>query len=402
MKNLVKIFSFLLLIPCVWGLKIEITQGQINPIPIAITDFTGLSEGAEIAKIVSDDLRNSGLFIPLDKSTFIQATSTFESGIRFADWRLIRAQCLVTGTAQKVDGKIQVSFRVYDVFSSKEVLALSIAAEPAKIRKIAHMIADAIYERITGETGYFDTKIVFIEEQGPVTKSKKRLVVADHDGFGAVHLTDGKNLVLTPRFSHDATKIIYLEFIEKRATAFVFDLISRTKTKLTDQPGLNIAPRFSDSGDVVYSIARNGTTQIYSMASGTKTHVKLTDHPSINTSPCYSPDGQQIVFTSDRSGAEQMYVMNKSGTDVRRISFGEGRYSQPVWSPRGDLIAFTVVRQRTFYIGVMSPDGTNERLITTGFLVEGPTWAPNGRVIMFSKKARDWSTKNFSIDLTGR
>lgn len=398
---------FLFIICQVKALKIEITQGQIQPIPIAITDFYGNDLSSEIAQVIREDLESSGLFNPLDKSSFIQSPVSLQQTVRFADWRLLNAQCLMTGKIIKENDKLKVYFTLYDVFKGEMMISpIELSSETTKWRKIAHMIADAIYERITGETGYFDTKIAFVDETGPSGRRTKVLMIADRDGFNPKQLTDGKNLVLTPRFSPSIHPIIYLEFINKKATVYLLDLQSNQKRSLGNFDGLSFAPRFSPDGqNVVMSLSKNGSTAIYTMNIYSNKLTRLTEHLSIDTSPCCSPDGQQIVFTSDRSGTEQIYVMDKQGDNVRRISFGEGSYSQPSWSPRGDLIAFTKqLPGRRFYIGVMNSDGTAERLIADGWLVESPTWAPNGRVLMFTKETqggRKSSSRLYSIDLTG-
>ena len=270
-------------------------------------------------------------------------------------------------------------------------------------------MADAIYERLTGDKGYFNTIIAYISESGPSSKRVKRLALMDQDGDGHQFLTSGANLVLTPRFSPDMQYIAYLSYINNKPRVYMYNMKTQETELLGNFPGMTFAPRFSpDSRHILLSYAKNGVTDIYEMDLETRNSKKLTSGPSIDTSPSYSPDGQKIVFNSDRGGNQQIYVMNRDGSGVERISFRQGsRYATPVWSPRGDYIAFTRMEGNSFYIGVMYPDGSGERTLASGFIVEGPTWSPNGRVIMFQRQNRGTATTNapiqlYSIDVTGQ
>jgi TolB protein len=410
-------FKFLLITiflfkPAFCGLKIEINRGTFQPDPIAIVSFvnnSGLDNlGANISKVIEENLESSGLFIPIDKSSFIQTRdSLLKDGVRFADWRLIKTRFLLYGELEDLGfGKIEVKFHLFDVNTGESMQALAMSGDKEKWRKIAHMISDSIYTRVTNETGYFNTQIVFVEAlSGKGKNQKKRLVRMDRDGFNFEPLTDGKNLVLTPRYSKDGKNIAYLSFINKEANIYVMDLKTKRQTLLGNFRDMNFAPRFSpDSKKVVMSIVENGASAIYTMDLLSKKLTRLTDHISIDTSPCFSPDGSEIVFTSNRSGKEHIYIMDINGGSVRRISFGDdGKYSQPVWSPRGDIIAFTKQVGNTFYIGIINVDGSQERLIAQGFLVEGADWSPNGRYIMFSKENSLLDKgKIYVVDLTGR
>jgi TolB protein len=393
-------------------LRVDITRGNVAPLPIAIPDFAGQGGpaaefGRNVAGVVTADLERSGLFKPIDKRAFIQSEASIGVQPRFGDWRLINAQALVTGTADILtDGRLEIAFRLWDVFAEQQLVGFKFATPQNNWRRLAHIIADAIYKRITGEDGYFDTRIVYVAESGPSDKRVKRLAIMDQDGANQRNLTSGDNLVLTPRFSPTAQAITYMEFTQRGPRVFLYDIDSGKRELLGDFPGMTFAPRFSPNGnEVVMSLAEDGNSEIYAMDLRTRQARRLTRHPAIDTSPSYSPDGRYIVFNSDRGGSQQLYVMTASGSDVRRISFGDGRYATPVWSPRGDLIAFTKMRGGTFYIGVMRPDGSGERLLADGFLVEGPTWAPNGRVLMYFRQDRkggeDGGPRLYSIDLTG-
>lgn len=395
-------------------LRIDITQGTVEPMPIAVTDFVGSTEqenqiGRDIASVIAADLERSGLFRPIEKAAFIQTQKALGVVPRFGDWRVINIQALVQGKAQMVQGgRLRVEFRLWDVFSEQQMVGLAYFTVPHNWRRIAHKVADAIYKRITGEEGYFDTRIVYISETGPQTRRVKRLAIMDQDGENHQFLTDGNNLVLTPRFSPTLQEITYLSYFGNTPRVYIFNIDTGREEKLGDFPGMTFAPRFSPDGNkLIMSMAKDGNSEIYSMDLSTRRVQRLTRNPAIDTSPSYSPDGRRVTFNSDRGGSQQIYVMDSSGRNVKRISFGKGRYATPVWSPRGDLIAFTKMYKRKFYIGVMRPDGSGERLLAEDFLVEAPTWSPNGRVLMFfrqeptDKNGRGGSSKLYSVDLTG-
>jgi len=389
-------------------LRIDITGGKVEPLPIAIPAFAGgggeeAQTGGDLTQVISADLERSGLFRPLDPRAFIQVVAAGEAP-RFGDWRQINAQALVTGSVQtQGDGRFRVEFRLWDVFAEQQLAGFAYTTTRQNWRRIAHIIADQVYKRITGEDGYFDTRIVYIAESGPARKRVKRLALMDQDGANHQYLTDGSALVLTPRFSPSAQEITYLSYASGTPRVYLYNLDTGRQESIGDFPGMTFAPRFSPDGSrVVLSRAENGTTNIFVLDLRSRRATRLTDGNSIDTTPCYSPDGSKIVFNSDRGGSQQLYVMNADGSGIRRISFGSGKYGTPVWSPRGDLIAFTKIEGGSFYIGVMRPDGSGERLLTQDFLVEGPTWAPNGRVLMYFREGRSGSsTRLFTIDLTG-
>ncbi|HEU4827232.1 MAG TPA: Tol-Pal system beta propeller repeat protein TolB [Dongiaceae bacterium] len=387
---------------------IDITKGVVEPMPIAVPVFGGPNPtdsqmGAEIARVISADLERSGLFAPIDEKAFIQQGITSDTLPRFQDWRLINAQALVAGAVKPgANGKYSVEFRLWDVFGGAEMFSNSYTFTQDIWRRAAHIVADDIYKRITGEDGYFDTRIVYISESGPKNNRTKRLAIMDQDGENHQYLTNGADLVLTPRFSPAAQDITYMSYYGNKPRVYLFSISTGQQEVLGDFPGMTFAPRYSPDGNsVIMSLAQSGNTDIYVMDLRTRRSKRLTDHPAIDTSPSYSPDGSHIVFNSDRGGEQQLYVMNADGSGVARISKGQGRYATPVWSPRGDLIAFTRIYQGTFYIGVMRPDGSGERMLSQGWLVEGPTWAPNGRVIAFYTEDQSGRTQLHSIDLTG-
>jgi len=403
-----------LALPAEAVVKIDITAGKIDPLPLAVTRFIGADDdtrkiGRGITEVISSNLSRSGLFAPIDPGVFIQKPEEMLVRPRFVDWRLIDSQALVTGGVElKSDGKLHVQFRLWDVFAEQQMAGFVYTSTPANWRRIAHIVADEIYKRITGEDGYFDTRVVYVSESGARDRRVKRLAIMDQDGHNHRFLTDGTYLVLTPRFSPKRQEITYLSYFGNKPRVYILDIDSGRQEILGDFPGMTFAPRFSPDGErVIMTFADRGNSDIYTMDLRTRLIERLTDHPAIDTSPSYSPDGSQVTFNSDRGGAQQIYVMEADGDDVRRISFGQGRYATPVWSPRGDLIAFTKLRSKKFFIGVMRPDGTGERILTESFLDEAPTWSPNGRVLMFFRQTpsdaqgRGGTTRLWSIDLTG-
>ncbi len=393
-------------------LRIEITEGVIEPMPFAVPDFVPEGQAAgevagQIARVIAADLSGTGLFREIPAEAHIGRVGDFAAPVKFADWKAINAQALITGAVSVSGNRLTVRFRVWDVFSGAELgNGLQFAGSPGGWRRMAHKVADAVYSRITGEGGYFDSRVVFVSESGPKDDRKKRLAIMDYDGANVQYLTDSSAIVLAPRFSPTGDRVLYTSFETGFPRIYVLDIGSVRRRVLDTQEGtMSFAPRFAPDGQtVVFSLEQGGNTDIYIMDIGSGRTTRLTSAPSIETAPSYSPDGSMIVFESDRSGTQQLYVMPAGGGEAKRISFGQGRYGTPVWSPRGDLIAFTKQNKGRFHIGVMRTDGSEERLLTASFLDEGPTWAPNGRVIMFTRetKGAQGQATLYTVDITGR
>ncbi len=395
-------------------LQFNITDGQVAPTPIAIANFTNengeISDvGKQIAQIISNDLESSGLFSPVDTAAFIAPPTAPAVRPNFTNWTPLGVKGLLVGSAQFGEGgKTLVEFVLWDVVTGKPIASAEGEADRNGIRRIAHQIADFVYEEFTGDIGYFDTRVVYVAESGSQSRRLKRLAIMDQDGHNHQYLTSGADLVLTPRFSPTANEIAYLNYFNDEPNVYLFEIATGRTERLGSFPGMTFAPRFAPSGDkLIMSLAQNGMTDIYEMDMRTQAINRLTYSASIDTSPSYSPDGKKIVFNSDRGGSQQLYVMDADGSNVRRVSFNQGRYATPVWSPRGDIIAFTKMANGQFYIGVMKVDGSGERLLAKGFLVEGPTWAPNGRVLMYFKQqpfeadGSGGETRVYRIDITG-
>ncbi|MGE3302634.1 MAG: Tol-Pal system beta propeller repeat protein TolB [Hyphomonadaceae bacterium] len=392
------------------ALQVDITQGNLDPLPIATVNFAGATPqaaaaGADIASVIRADLDRSGLFRSVDPAAFIERQPDPGAQPRFADWRIINAQALVVGRATMLpDGRLHAEFRLWDVAGEAYVMGREYKTTPESWRRIAHKVADAIYEQLTGEKGYFDSRIVYVAESGQKTRRVKRLAIMDQDGANPSFLTSGAYQVLTPRFSPATQQITYMSFETGKPRVFLFNIETGRQEVLGDFTGMTFAPRFTpDGASVLFTQEAGGNSEIYRMDLRSRARARLTNSPAIDTSPSASPDGAQIVFNSDRGGSPQLYVMDANGGEPRRISFGEGRYMTPVWSPRGDLIAFTKQTGGQFAIGVMRPDGGGERILAQSYLDEGPTWSPNGRVIMFFRQSAPGAGPSiWSVDLTGQ
>lgn len=393
-------------------LRIEITEGVIEPLPFALPEFiAGNADAADaagdITRVIAADLVGTGLFREVPRSAHISSVTSFDSPVQWSDWQAINAQALITGSVTMEGGQLVVRFRLFDVFSQQPLgSGLQFVGSPDSWRRMAHTVADHVYERITGETGYFDSRVVFIAQEGPKNARLKRIAIMDYDGANVQFLTDSRSLVLAPRFSPTGDRILYTSYESGIPRVYIMDLASvRARPLEDDALTMTFSPRFSPDGNsVVFSAEHGGNTDIYLLNLQTGDRRRLTDAPSIETAPSFSPDGSQIVFESDRSGTQQLYIMPVGGGEGRRISRNEGRYGTPVWSPRGDLIAFTNQQDGRFHIGVMRVDGSEERLLTSSFLDEGPSWAPNGRVIMFTRETAgaDGAPAIYSVDISGR
>lgn len=394
-------------------LRIEITEGVIEPLPFALPAFVAQSPEArdlaiDVARIVVSDLEGTGLFREIPQSAHIGRISDVAAPVEFSEWRAINAQALIAGAVDLgPGGRVSVGFRLHDVFAGSELgRGVRLEGDQANWRRIAHRVADQIYTRLTGETAYFDSRVAFVAETGPKDARRKQLAIMDYDGADPTALTGDDAIVIAPRFSPDGARVLFTSYASGYPRIQLMDLRTGGVRVLERQDGtMSFAPRFSPDGrTIVYSLARGGNTDLYTMDIAGGSRRRLTRAPSIETAPSFSPDGAWIVFESDRSGTPQIYIMPASGGEARRISFGRGRYGTPVWSPRGDMVAFTKQERGRFHIGVMRADGSEERLLTASFLDEGPSWSPNGRVIMFTRETQGEKGQAalYSVDLSGR
>ena len=403
-------------------IEVDITRGNLNPLPVAVSplfidstsenkiskELGNLNIGLEISTIIENNLKKTGLFNPLNQDAFIQKPDIAHLKPRFEDWQLIKAQALITGKVEMLENNLRVEFRLWDILAGREMLALAFTTVPNNYRRVGHIITDKVYQRLTGEQGYFDTRIIYVAEEGPKTQRIKKLAIMDQDGANTKYLTLGNELVLTPRFNPTNQMVTYLSYFRNLPRVYLLDIETGVQEVVGTFPGMTFAPRFSPDGKkIIMSFAKDGNSDIYTMNLESREVEQITDHPSIDTSPSYSPNGKFIAFNSDRSGYQQIYVMRSDGSNVKRISFGTGIYGTPVWSPRGDLIAFTKLHKGKFYIGVMRINGKGERLLTENYYQEAPSWSPNGRVLIFYRETKSgdqgegFSATLWSIDLTG-
>ncbi|WP_224703469.1 Tol-Pal system beta propeller repeat protein TolB [Devosia aquimaris] len=386
-------------------LRIVVEGANFQPLPIAIPDFASSDPafGKEIAEIVRNDLRRSGLFLPLDPASLPVQVGDVNATPDFNTWRTANVDALVMGGVER-GGQISSSVRVWDTQQASQVVGSSYNTDPNSSRRVAHIIADAIYAALAGSSGYFDTRVIYVAESGPKANRVRRLAIMDQDGANVQYLTDGQSMALTPRFSPNGDLVTYMNFADGNPQVYLLQLSSGRQQRLANVGAMTFAPRFSpDGGTVAFSVEQSGATNIYVTSVGGGQPTQLTSGAAIDTGPSYSPDGSRIAFESDRGGSPQIYIMSSGGGNAQRISFGQGSYSTPVWSPKGDLIAFTRQSGGQFNIGIMAPDGSGERMLYTSFHAEGPTWAPNGRVIMFFQDpGGNDGPKLMSVDIWGR
>jgi TolB protein len=390
--------------------RIRVDPDSFQPLPIAIPNFVPGSPadaqvGADVTGVITNNLKRSGLFAPIDQAAFIERITNIDVAPQFANWKTINAQALVTGRmTRQSDGRLKAEFRLWDVASGQQLTGAQYFTAPEYWRRIAHIISDQIYERLTGEKGYFDSRVVFVDETGPSERRVKRLALMDQDGANVRYLTRGADLVLTPRFSPSTQEITYMEFGQGDPKVYLYNIETSQREIVGNFPGMSFAPRFSPDGQrIIMSLQQGGNSNLFVMDLRSKSTTRLTDTPAIDTSPSYAPDGSRICFESDRGGKPQIYVMPAAGGQAQRISFGDGTYSTPVWSPRGDYIAFTKQGGGQFAIGIMKTDGSGERILTSGFHNEGPTFSPNGRVLMFFRDPGGTGGPSlFTVDVSGR
>lgn len=413
-----KILSFfvlcaLMVLPARAELKVDIVAGGADPISIAVQKFevagdVRSKDASMMREVVESDLKRTGLFRIVNHDAFPEYVK-MHAMPNFKSWQAIKTQVLVqTKLTAESDNRYKLEFFVWDVAGQEQIEAQSLVASRKSARRLAHIMADAIYERLTGEIGYFDTQIVFIAESGPVHKRIKRLAIMDQDGFGMRYLSDKDSFVMSPHFSPNMQSIVFLSYYNDDPMVWSLDLDTGEQRRLGHFGGMNFAPRFSPDGTrVVLSLVKNGITHLYEFNTETKELRQLTFGNSINTSPSYSPDGKKIAFNSDRSGRQQIHVLDLESGEVERITYGSGRYATPAWSPDGQFIAFTKIADDTFYVGIMDPRGRNEKILAGGWFMEAPSWAPGSRRIVYYETEKhvdgiERISHIRSVDITGQ
>ncbi|WP_409411701.1 Tol-Pal system beta propeller repeat protein TolB [Brevundimonas sp.] len=383
---------------------IIISQADLTPLQIAVVPFTGMN-GPQISDVISGNLKRSGFFSPLNPASFVETGLTLANSPNYPQWTSIGAQAvLYGGVTQRADGRVDVGFRLYDPYRQCQLVSYQFTATAEQWRRMAHKISDVVYQRLTGEQGYFDSRVLFVAESGSQTNRRSRLTIVDQDGYNPVFLTQGDEVIMSPRFSaHNPDEVTYVALGKDYSRIYLYNLATGRRESLGEFDGQVLAPRFSHDGSkMAFSIIRHGNTDVYVINLRTRQLSRLTSDPGIDTSPSFSPDGSQIVFTSDRSGSARLYTMRADGSGQRPISRGGGIYTAPAWSPRGDMIAFTKQSGGRFHTGVMNTDGTGERILSSSYLEEGASWAPNGRYVMFARQSPGGDTRLWTVDLSGR
>ena len=378
---------------------------EFQPVPIAVTPLAGEPDQSTLLTgVIQNDFSRCVFLKPLDPGSFPEKIANPDQPPHFSAWKGVGAQFVMTGrTGQGPGGRLRTDFRLWDVTSGQQVAGQQYVTDPNNARRVAHIISDAIFTRITGEKGFFDTRVAFVDETGPPQRRIKRLALMDQDGANVRYLTRGDELVVAPQFSPSSQDLTYMAFGQGDPRVYLLNIQSGQREVVGNFPGMSFSPRFSPDGQrIVMSLDQHGYANLYAMDLRSGATTRLTNTQAIDTSPCYSPDGSHITFESDRGGNQQIYVMSASGGPAKRISFGEGKYATPVWSPRGDYIAFTRISGGEFAIGVMKPDGSGQRILTEGFHNEGPTWAPNGLFLMFFRNpGGDSGSKILMADIMG-
>ncbi len=392
-------------------LRIEITEGVIEPMPFAAPAFVADTPAAEdlaarITQVMVDDLVGTGLFREIPRQAHLGRIGNFDAPVQFADWRAINAQALITGAVGVNGDAVSARFRLWDVFAQAPLgEGLRFDGSTATWRRLAHKVADAVYSRLTGEGGYFDSRVAFVTESGPKATRRKAIAVMDYDGANPVTLTDGSALALGPSMARSAQQILFTGYESGKPAVYLIGAGGGGRRAMASTGEISLAGGFApNEAQALFSVSKGGASNIYLVDLGSGQARALTQGSAIDTAPTFSPDGGQIVFESDQGGTQQLYVMPAGGGAGVRISFGEGRYATPQWSPRGDLIAFTKIVGGRFHIGVMRPDGSGERLLTASYLDEGPSWAPNGRVLMFYRETpgEAGGPQIYTVDISGR
>ena len=394
-------------------LHVDVVAGGIDPISIAVQQFETIggvskSDADMLREVVENDLKRTGLFRIINHDAFPEFVKMNDMP-NFKSWQAIKTQALVQ-TSSQPSGKdnYKLDFYLWDVNGAEQIEAQSLIASKKSMRRLAHIMADAIYERLTGEIGYFDTQIIFIAETGPVDNRIKRMAIMDQDGYGMRYLSDKNTFVMSPHFSPNMSTVVFLSYRNDDPMVWALDLDTGDQTRLGTFGGMTFAPRFSPDGNkVAMSLVKNGVTNIYEYNIITKTLKQLTYGNGICTSPAYSPDGRYMAYNSDETGSQQIHIMDLETGKQKRITFGTGRYATPAWSPDGKFIAFTKMADNTFYIGIMNPEGRQEKILAGGWYMEAPSWAPNSRRVVFYETERSFDGEERmshirSVDITGQ
>ena len=371
------------------SLTIEITQGVEGALPIAVVPFgwsghTGTAP-VNVAAIISADLKRSGRFDPLPDRDLV-AHPTDGTEVQLHNWRMVNVDNLVIGKVVQGTGKdYTVQYQLFDVIRGKQIAAYSFPADRLDLRRVAHHIADLIYEELTGVRGAFSTRVAYITTSGPVSKRRYTLVVADSDGYDPQTILTSTQPLMSPSWSPDGSQMAYVSFEKKSAEIYLQDVASGSRRKLASFKGITGAPRWSPDGRrLALTLSRDGNPEIYSMDVKSGALTRLTSNSAIDTEPVWSPDGKDIVFTSSRGGSPQLYRMSAAGGKARRLTF-DGNYNADAdFSPDGRKIAMVHRESGGYRIAVLDVESGALRVLTDGRQDESPSFSPNGSMIIYA------------------
>ncbi len=392
MKSLSKVISFACMLfvgqSAYAVLEIEITQGIEGALPIAIVAFAGdvYTAPEVVENIVRDDLQRSGFFDVLGKQRFPQIV-TDPSQLNYKVWRDAGVESLLLGKVTKAGaGQYRVEFQLFDLIRQKRLLGHVVPATIKDVRKVGHKISDLVFEKLTGIRGAFSTRIAYVSTINKNTANQKYVLqIADADGHNARTVFSSKKQLLSPSWSPDGTRLAYVSFESGNSAVYVQDIIQGTRSRISGRAGINSAPAWSPDGRyLALTLSVGGSPDIYIMDMGARDIKRLTSATSIDTEACWMPDSKSLLFTSDRSGGPQIYRVSVNGGKPKRLTF-EGEYNAAAdISPDGRYLTLVNNSGHGFRIAVMDMQNQAMRVISNGSLDEGPSYAPNGSMIIYA------------------
>jgi len=390
--TLLMLMSVLLTAPAHAILTIEITQGVDTGIPVAIVPFSfdGTSKPAQsVSDVVEADLTRSGRFSVVPRKD-LPASASADAEVRFPDWRALKLEGLVVGSVQQLStGKYQVQFRLYDVFRQSQLAGYRYVVPAELLRTVGHQIADLIYEKLTGERGAFNTRIAYVTKEGALRRPQFKLQIADSDGYNPQTIVTSVEPLMSPAWSPDGQRLSYVSFEDGRAKVYMQTVSDGRRQLLAEFFGINSAPAFAPDGKrLALTLSRDGNAEIYIFELGARQLRRLTRDPAIDTEPAWSPDGRALVFTSDRSGRPQLYRIKAEGGPAERLTF-EGDYNaRASYSPDGKMLTLVSGHKGRYHIATLRLDTRGLQVLTDTPLDESPTFAPNGRMVLYATEVR--------------
>lgn len=371
-------------------LRLDITQGVRDAVPIAIVPFGGQAEGGagDVAAIVANDLQLSGRFKPLERRDMV-TRPTAGAAIRFEDWRLLRSDFIVVGRVEPDAAGLGVTFELFNVQTGQPLLSQRLVTNERGLRATAHRIADLVFERLTGIPGAFSTRIAYVTVDGRPPSQRFRLVVADADGFGPRTIMDSSEPIMSLAWSPDGQSLAYVSFEGKASAVYVQRLTTGDRRRVSARLGINGAPAWSpDGGKLALTLSRESNLDIYVLDLGTQGLTRITSDGAIDTEPEWSRDGSSLFFTSDRAGSAQVYrVALGSPQEVQRLTFTNGYNARPRISPDGQSLALVTLDRGAYRIAVFDLKTRNVRVLTDGQQDESPSFAPNGAAVIYATRA---------------